>query len=139
MAPRRKLTYGYVAGFLDGEGAISLREQNGYYQCRVSVSNTDRTVLDLLRGDYGGLEVRLMSNRNPNARASFQWIINGRDAVPLLQETLPFLIVKKRHAEIALEYLTKLSRVRTPEALKRCEELAAEMKALNMKGPRGEE
>jgi hypothetical protein len=136
LGTRRKLLNAYVAGILDGEGAVSLRQQNGYFQCRVSVSNTDKHLLDLLRADFGGLEVRPMSNRNPNARTSYQWIINGRDALPILQDTLPFLIVKKRHAEIAIEYLTKCSRVRTPEALKRSAELAAEMKDLNMKGPR---
>jgi hypothetical protein len=135
MAKKKHFLDSYMAAMLDGEGAISLRQQNGYYQCRVSVSNTDKKLLEYIRDDWGGLEVRPMSNKNPNARISYQWIINGYHAIPLLQAVKPFCFVKKRHVEIALEYLLTCSRVRTPEALQRSAELALEMKGINLKGP----
>jgi hypothetical protein len=141
--PKRKLLASYVAGIIDGEGAITLyRSPNGYFQFRVSVSNTNKELLDRIRADFGGLEVRAMGNTNPHARTSYQWSINGRDCIPILEETLPFLIVKRKHAELGLEFLKECSRgpgrSASPEQMARAAEIAQEMKKHNMKGPQAD-
>lgn len=101
----------YVAGFLDGEGNITIlaRNQKGKYACsyglHVGFTNRDLRPLLSIKAIYGGslFAKRLASPRHSQA---FELRIGNRIAVKsLLCDVLPFLICKKAQAELGLSFL----------------------------------
>ena len=135
----KKLLDSYMAGIVDGEGAISLLcGSSGYYQCRLSVSNTCQELLEQVHLTYGGSEVRFVKGSEKH-RQCYVWYVNGQAALPVLKLLLPFLIVKREHAKLAITFLEtcapgtgrRLSEAQFDES----ERLAQEMRKHNMKGP----
>lgn len=136
---RVKLLDSYTGGIVDGEGAVTLvRGTSGYYQCRLSVSNTCKELLEQVRATYGGSPVQAMK-AHPRYKQAYVWCLNGQAAAPVLRKLLPFLIVKREHAKIALEFLETCTcgsgKHLTEEQFEHAERLALAMKAINMKGP----
>lgn len=94
MWPSLEIELGYFAGFLDGEGCFWL---DG---CpRIAVSNTYPAILTRLQRRFGGT-VRKMSNSNPRARPCFQWYISGAGALYICRTLAPYLVEKRRQAEL---------------------------------------
>jgi hypothetical protein len=93
----------YLAGIVDGEGSIRVRYAkdvgpNGVFRCELTVSNTNMDLISMLIHKYGGSIAAV----NPTCR---QWRMTGQKALPILKSILPYLIVKRRHCELAIEYL----------------------------------
>ena len=98
----------YVAGFLDGEGSVSLnitgkkpsnRQQVSF---PVKCSNTDEKIIRDLREQYGG---SVSAGRPlPKHQPFWVWTIQGAAAAALLREIRPFMRIKHRQADLALEY-----------------------------------
>jgi len=88
----------YAAGFFDGEGHI---EYNGPYNLQVSVAQLDRTPLDWLVTLFGGYVRHSQGNKRYNG--IYNWHTNTREAARFLDAVLPYLIVKKEHAQEALD------------------------------------
>jgi len=122
-----KLSTQYIAGFVDGEGYLSilkLRRKSArggiWYQAVIKVSQRekDAKVLEYIQETYGGI----MSNRRiytDNSCPSLTLDIkNRKDIQRMLNDLLPYLIVKKKQAELLLEFLD-LPKVKTrkPEKL----------------------
>ena len=130
----------WLAGFIDADGHIGIvrrttrRGDRHYVYIRpvVQIGQGKRAVLDWISDLVGG-DLNIHGQRNfYNLRfhaGTIRW---------LLPQLLPYLKVKKRQAEIVLEF-TDLSRVSkngrslTPEELARREGLRAECSALNIK------
>jgi hypothetical protein len=98
----------YFAGFFDGEGCIQIvetRRQKRWISWSVtaSCSQRDPRPLRLLMEQYGG-----HIHHHPKIKGSDRWIfvwqISGSKAVAAIADMLPFLIVKKEQAEVALEF-----------------------------------
>jgi hypothetical protein len=144
--PRRGVTdtdRAYLAGILDGEGAIMLcaRSKAQGWHLRVEVTNCDRRMLDWLAERWGGKPRVTWRNEaivRPNWRTKYSWARDARSAVPVLFDALPYLVIKKRHAEVALEFAATMKNVgrrgHTEEVLAVRRRLVAEMKTLNRKG-----
>ena len=94
---------GYLAGILDGEGTISMRNARSV---RISIANTDETLmawLSILGGHVSALKPF------PNRRQVYRWSIGHReDCVRFLQIVLPHLCIKRASAEEALRNLATL-------------------------------
>src|SRR6516164_928147 len=106
----------YVAGFLDGEGNITILQRNRYnggesYCLIVGFTNCNLHVLELIRNEYGGSlfqKRRYKSNHSP----SYELRLSTRKLTQrLLTDVLPFLICKKSQAELGLSFL-RLGKVR---------------------------
>src|SRR3990167_10020767 len=63
----------YIAGRVDGEGSIRLRQNGDQMSDEMNVTNTDRAVLDWLRERLGG-HVVVHAKAGPRHRQSFRWI-----------------------------------------------------------------
>ena len=107
----------YIAGFLDGEGSISLtatKRKSGRcnYTVRICIGNTNFDVMtwiservdkplepvDLPRIDRRGIRLNM---------AFYRLVIQDFGAIEvLLQMLLPYLIVKKHQAELALKWVS---------------------------------
>ncbi len=107
---REATLIGYLAGIIDGEGTINITvtKPKGYnnprYTGRIAIGMVNEEIIDLFHQRYGGSKrVECVPNRKP----IYRWMKVG-DSQPLidiLEELLPCLIVKKRQAELVLEYI----------------------------------
>lgn len=94
----RPLSLEYVAGFFDGEGCISVHRGNGIYLF-CSISQNSKEVLEEIQQVIGGKIYEALNRYN---RTTYKIHWNGLAATAMLLEILPFLIVKKAQADLAL-------------------------------------
>jgi hypothetical protein len=111
--------WAYAAGFVDGEGCISVvrsfePSRGRYvYGVMVVVANRDRTVLDWMRNTWGGWVVSAGSTKPGRARASWAWRSpTGLSAKPFLTGLQPWLRIKGPQCENALAMIELLQRGR---------------------------
>jgi len=99
----------WAAGFVDGEGCISIIKNRHagcvrgyYYTMRVAVSQRGRRPLDELAKLFGGV-VR------PAQRGSdlFVWVASTQMGADALNEMLPYMIVKKQQAKVAISFANR--------------------------------
>lgn len=92
----------YIAGVIDGEGCLQAYLKNDHLQLRVEVGSTCPELANWLREKVGG-HVSSWQRRNKKERRIYLWRVHTGLAVPLLERLLPYLIIKKRQAELFLE------------------------------------
>ena len=117
MAEPEPTDWVYAAGFVDGEGCISVNRsmstRSGRYQYGVCVvvSNRDRDVLDWMKRTWGGWVVAFPAIER--ARPAFNWRSpTGLSAKPFLSGIQPWLRIKGRQCENALAMIDLLQRGR---------------------------
>jgi len=103
----------YVAGFFDGEGSVSIckkksRTPNGKttYELSTGIGNTNKEVEDWVAEAFGAtcyLKER-KSKQNKNWHDFYNIELHGDNAVRFLTQIKPYLIVKKRQAELAIKF-----------------------------------
>lgn len=102
----------YLAGIIDGEGSIyigafSSNPKTGtpYYQTNIEVNNTNKGLIDWLVATFGGKDFSYTAKQTPkNSRKPvFRWIASGDRVTHLCEIIMPYLVVKKRQAEIMLK------------------------------------
>ena len=127
---------GYIAGFIDGEGCLSFhKEKGGSHSPFVSICNTNQEVIQWFKNkfDWG------YKGYTDNRREKPKWNLEMRGMkriVPLLLAIQPYLIVKKKQANLLLEFSkSKLGRIRKQKGeLARELEIVQEIHRLNKKG-----
>ena len=94
----------YLAGFFDGEGSIgSCVNVNGVHSSiTITVTNKDPRVLAIFKASFGG---NIYKNRAPLG-SCLEWKAAGKQAATTLRAMLPFLILKKDRAELALAVIS---------------------------------
>jgi len=113
------VTYDYVAGFVDGEGSISIaaekhrNKRNIAFRPMLSVSNTHRGVLDEIRDFLSTGRVHLHRRRDEKHRQSYVLHVSGPGLLTVLQELAPRLIVKRAQAEVVIEFMQRRKLLRT--------------------------
>ena len=99
-------TLAYLAGMIDGDGFItitrSVRHGKEYFGSQVGIAGTRREPHDLAASIWGG-KVCPHTPKNPAHRIQYQWQRMGKAAVPILEALIPYLLIKKEHALLALE------------------------------------
>jgi hypothetical protein len=108
----------YAAGFVDGEGCISVSRsfepKHGRYQygVQVVVANRDNEVLKWFQTTWGGWVVAVTS-RQGKARESWTWRCpTGLSARPFLTGILPWLRIKRPQCINALAMIELLQKGR---------------------------
>ena len=138
----------YVAGLIDGEGALTIQRSRTYgsYRITVDIGMTlkAKATLAALRGQYGG---SLHMNRPATDRWAEAWMLSvgGADAAKMLNECMPYLHLKREQAHVCLaaeevrqalpSSPTGKRRYWTEEAKRRCGVLKERLHELNAKGP----
>lgn len=134
----------WLAGIIDGEGCIDLSRRSraravGYHM-RVSVSNTDvrlvarcQQITGLGRvAQLGGETRRRMRDR---WRPCYAWSVSTRQAEDVLRLVLPYLVIKREQADLAL--LARRYRGRQGRRNEHIEQLAwldRQLKTLHARG-----
>ena len=120
------MNYAYIAGFIDGEGCISMTPNPV-----VITAQCSREILDEMCEftGYGGVYNK--SGGNEKHRASSQWKINGRKAIEFLEKIVEHLVVKKDEALLLIEHkhLFAWSK-QTDELVAARKEIASQLKAM---------
>jgi len=99
-----------LAAFIDGEGSIVISHYEGKGasdSLSIQIANTDPRLPEWCHASFGGY---LTKCRNRKWRPLLAWHARGELAAFLLRECLPFLLLKKEQAEIALTFQTTKKR-----------------------------
>src|SRR5450756_1182686 len=108
--------HAYVAGLIDGEGCIGIREQRisgkVYYRCTLEIGMTMKAIpiLNRIHAELGGsLNISRSGTKDWEAAAS--WKIQGEDLLRVIEKVYRHLHLKKGQADIAKEMLSLDSRI----------------------------
>ena len=97
----------YIAGFVDGEGTINvLRTAKKRFLAELSIGQIDPRPLVWIKEICGGagsnVRVYVYKNR-PTSKPIWLWAVQGEKFDQIIEKILPYLIVKKDKAEIAIK------------------------------------
>lgn len=102
----------YIAGLIDGEGTIALsrRHRGDERQLVISISNTERPLLDYVLHTLGAGRITTKRAYKPAHSPSFTFAIDNRQALCLLQQIAPFLkTYKAARAQLVLRNYVSLT------------------------------
>ena len=156
----------WLAGLIDGEGSIyvaimdhtpsavarspSLAKRKRY-RIALSISGTSKELMDALeeRVGFGTVYLHKRQKKENQKKDAYTFRFNATQLPDILPFVLPWLVVKRKQAELALEWV-ELRQRNTPRAgekwdvwsgkpnpvkyHQRLAEIAAEISALNRKG-----
>jgi len=100
----------YIAGLIDGEGTITLsrKHRNENRQLAISISNTEKYLLESVLDKVGAGKITGKRTARPNHTPGFTYAIYNRQALWLLEQVFPYLrTYKSKRARLILrDYLT---------------------------------
>jgi len=96
----------YMAGLIDGEGSFNISPAGGQrLNVSLAVANTHKPMIEKLCDDAGVGVVNAHQYREGQNNTLWNWSVNSRVHLNvLLPKILPFLIVKKRQAELVKKF-----------------------------------
>lgn len=116
--PKSETKLAYIAGLVDGEGCICIASSfdkkssiNVSHQLVVRINNTDERLISWLKSEIGG-SVHCRGTRKQGWKVLYDWYVCSTNAATFLQAVLPYLIIKKTQAELALEFCVHKSKAR---------------------------
>mgnify|MGYP001617389708 FL=1 len=129
----------YIAGFFDGEGTIGTRTRkrpykttNPNHQLFVSCTNTNEPVVHYLHSIFEG-NLFYKTDTRGKRRPILRWTLQSAKAMQFLSYLLPYLIVKRDEAIIAIKLQTTYEHTQyivSPEVIKRRNFYASELTRL---------
>jgi hypothetical protein len=112
---RQAVLWAYLAGLIDGEGSFviqktsvekiakSSRSKTPKYLAYFCIGMVEKAPLDLIQEVIGAGKV--YEERVPNRRSIWRIRFAGRlTLMPFIRQLLPYLIVKKKQAEVVLNF-----------------------------------
>lgn len=149
------IQYAWAAGFIDGEGTISIkrffryrkdRTKYIYYQPFVSLSQAvvgghEEGVIKL-QELFNGSIAHWQDKRPTNRYKTMQWSVVSLDALNCIQKVYPYLVVKQANAKIILRFFKERNKLKggsgkvkmTDIEFKKRENLFDQSRLLNQKG-----
>jgi DNA-binding CsgD family transcriptional regulator len=132
---------GYVAGMLDGEGTISIVKatrndrKEPHWKPLVMITNTNREALEFIVREVGGF--RFHNKKGTTGKNSKKPVyriimVKHKDVLVLLEMLLPYLMIKRRQAELVIEFCkSRLSKPNHAPYDDKEKEIIDEVKRLN--------
>lgn len=107
-----QIDWARLAAYIDGEGCISIKAVKGYnaaarrvFYIDVTVANTDFRLTAWLQRTFGGSSRASKPGSRPKGHAPVaQWNVASRHAANLIQYCLPYFIIKREQADVALAF-----------------------------------
>ena len=102
----RDVQLAYIAGIIDSEGCIDTFKSGDRvtYQPRITVVNTNKEVLRFIIAMFGGTVTT--RPKVAGRKQVYSWMRGGLPAAEVLEKLLPYFIIKKRHALLAIQLIT---------------------------------
>ena len=110
-----KTILAYAAGFFDGEGTVGINAQkpnvkNGrtltMYSLKIDIRNTNEDVLLWLKKNFNGnikyYSIEKLKGSYGATKPQWRWNISSNQAKDFLELILPYLVVKRKQAELAI-------------------------------------
>lgn len=116
---------------------------HGSHNITMRVTNTDSNVLKMLRNwtGIGRLAKRSPRKDFPYHKQQWEWTLNPNDIRQLFPLIIPCLQIKRKPAELIMEFLGYKARVRgrhvTEAEIARCDKIVAEIRGLNKRAMPG--
>ena len=102
----------YMAGIMDGEGTFYIGNYSGnrkngdkHFQTVIAVATTDKSLMDWLVDVFGGsFRSYTPKQMAKNSRKQvYRWQATSHRLLHICEIILPYLVIKKRQAEIMIE------------------------------------
>lgn len=100
---------GYIAGIIDGEGTINLRVHKGRpsFDYQICVGMADEKCIRVLAHATELGTVRCETRLGIHSDI-YRWVVADRISLYVLLKAIrPYLVVKKKHADVMLEYIER--------------------------------
>jgi hypothetical protein len=97
----------YLAGLFDGEGHISsvIGTKSPVPYIKIGLSLTNREVIEAIIA-YTGVGTMIWHQRAAHCKQCYQWHVQSREAAAVcLRRMLPYLLIKRERALLALELI----------------------------------
>ena len=110
----KEVEYAYLAGIIDGEGAIFItrdlfKTKNPVYRAEIRVGMIDEKPIKRLHVAFGG--TALLEKSYHHKRPMWRWLGSNREVLKFCLTTLlPYLDVKKEQAKLVLEFNERFPR-----------------------------
>lgn len=141
-----KLQLAYIAGFVDGEGQLSItRHKTVYkgmwngkysYHARFHIYNNNLGIMKYIQRLIGGI-IDTRKPRKENHNISYRFVLSRQDRMLIvLRYLIPLLRVKKKQALLLYEFLISRKTNRYDGFKKKEVIIYIKVKELNKKGPR---
>jgi hypothetical protein len=110
MKQNRSLQLAYLAGVIDSDGCIAIlrhqaRESNQSirptYDLKIIINQADGGAINYIRGIYGGT---VTSQFSYAGTIIYTWRLNHEKSGELCKQLIPYLRIKKKQAEIAVQF-----------------------------------
>lgn len=127
---------GYIAGIIDGEGCVGFTWGDAAKaQIRVTVANTNTQLIEWLKQKIGGHVFR-KKKIHAKWKTGWQWTVTSAQARRLLDEIAPFLVIKRKQAELVSAFDDSAANGGPigPDAFEARAKLIAGIRELNRKG-----
>ena len=160
--PYEKIIYNplklaYLAGIVDGEGSICIyrvnpakynRYQNPSFRGVLNISNTKKELFDWIEKQFSNLNKSkkhrrsIFKKNSTHERWIYEWVVQGHRVIDICTQILPYLVIKKRQAELMIEFRKTFENQKgcgahtplDPEIIALREDIRVEMSHLNAKG-----
>lgn len=148
----------WMAGFIDGEGTLTILKvmvqgsSSPRYRATAQITNSNLEALRIFQQFYGG-SIRNIYDwrlRALNWAQCYEWRCPGGQMQSLLSDIYPYLVIKKPNADIIMELIHSIERVKcnykkgggrapiSEEETNYREGLRLEIHSLNRKGKGGQ-
>jgi DNA-binding CsgD family transcriptional regulator len=132
---------GYVAGMIDGDGIISIVKttrndrKEPHWKPLVAITNTNREALEFIAKEVGAFRFhnkRGTIGKNSKRPVYRIIIVRHKDVLVLLEMLLPYLMIKRRQAELVIDFCkSRLSKPNHAPYDDKEKEIIDEVKRLN--------
>lgn len=96
----------YAAGFVDGEGSITIEGSGSRYELKTGVINTNEDVIKWFQEKFGGTaKPRPWGMTQHGWKLQWTWGLSNRQAVPFLKAIRLFLKVKRMQAALGVYFM----------------------------------
>ena len=89
----------WAGGLIDGEGYVGINKNS----VKLDVQSTSRVTIETLYEIFKG-HCAVESRRTATGRPVFRWSVSGKNALMILATLTPYLVEKKRQAELSISY-----------------------------------
>jgi len=139
------MNWDYLAGFVDGEGSLSLnrgaakrtgdRPRALCFRPCLGITNNNRQVLELIQCFLRDGAIYRCERSSVNARVGWRFVIMGNRLLPVLRELEPRLHIKQRQAELLIAFIERRKQLRTRRLTETDYEFVRQCRALNNRAP----
>lgn len=136
---------GYLAGFIDGEGCVSVAKgkhsrckDKTFHTAKITIGNTNMKMLEIFE-KVGVGYIYYRKSKKPRQKDAIIWCMCSNAVRAILPQIASYMVLKRPQARLVLEFLDLAKNVNNngndrQAYLKRADEIFQEMKVLNKKG-----